>query len=74
MSSFSPYQLASVISLTSLVHLLVCTRLAIYIKPREHGDCMFRNEWLPVNKFNFKPWPGTLGTCTLALPWDNDVK
>ena len=52
-------------------------RLAkLYIKPRQRGDCMFRNDWLPVHKFNFKPWPGsgTLGTGTLVLPWDNDVK
>ena len=36
--------------------------------PREHGDCMFRNEWL----HKFKPMLGTLGMGT--LPWDNDVK
>ena len=38
----------------------------IYIKPREHGDCMFRNEWLKDDEFNFKPRPGTLGTWWLV--------
>ena len=34
------------------------------IKPCEHGDCMFRNEWLNLkdDEFNFKPRPG--------LAWD----
>ena len=40
-SSFSPFSFYAISS--------------IYIKPREHGDCMFRNEWL--HRFNYKPWP-----------------
>ena len=45
-------------------------RLDIYIKPREHGDCMFRNEWL--KEFNFKPWDvGYLGAGSLWIKMSN---
>ena len=62
----------SVISLTSVspfISFYAIGNIYIYMKPREHGDCMFRNEWL--HRFNFKPWPGPglgrLGTGTFAL-------
>ena len=43
----------------------------MYIKPHEHGNCTFRNEWLKDDEFNFKLWLGTLplgtvGTCGLV--------
>ena len=49
-------QCNSIVSLTSA---LVTSRL-----PREHGDCMFQNEWLKDDEFNFKPGLGLgLGCC-----------
>ena len=54
------------------MHLLVSMRFDICIKPREHGDCMFRNEWLKDDEFNFKPWDvGYLGAGSLGITMSN---
>ena len=58
------------------IYIYIYIYIYICIKPREHGDCMFRNGY--TVQLQALACPGTLGTGTrslpVPLPWDSDVK